>query len=142
MEESILSKFFRDIEDMDGTGTCTIHYKQRPSDKNGKLMVHDISFEVELLVPFSHNNNPLFAMGHGKFDLNTSFLVNSMGDITYPLQQGRMKAFKRAVHDLTKDIKSEMLKVRPTTSTKKQSRKVRSILSQMGATGLDRKETP
>jgi hypothetical protein len=135
-QSSVLSKYFEDIEACGGTGTCVVTYLRAPTAGAKKEQVSRLRFQVEIMVPFTHTEQELLAMGTGIHEPQTSFLVNSLDDLEYPFQKGRMAAFKAAVADFAADVRLQMLQVRPTTSTRKQQRKIHSLLKKMGASGL------
>jgi hypothetical protein len=136
MQGSVLSKYFEDIEACGGTGTCVVTYLREPAAGSKKEQVSRLRFQVELMVPFTHTEQELLAMGTGIYESQTSFLVNSLDDLEYPFQKGRMSAFTAAVSDFAADVRLQMLRVRPTTSNNKQQRKIHSLLKKMGASGL------
>lgn len=133
---SVLSKYFEDIEACGGTGTCVITYLRKPSAGAKKEQVSRLRFQVEIMLPFSHSGQDLLAMGTGIDEPSTAFQVNSVDDLEYVFQQGRMAAFTAAVKDIVKDARLEMLKARPTTSGRKQQRKIHALVQSIGADNL------
>jgi hypothetical protein len=136
-QPSILKKYFQEIENLDGYGTCHIQFKRGPRDpKTDKEAISNLSFEVEILLPFTHSGEDLVAIGTGKHKVKTCYLVSDISDMEYTMQQGRMDAFKKSVESLCADLRAEMLKARPTTSQNRLKRKIRSLVKHIGADGL------
>jgi len=136
VNNSVLVPYFRQMEREGASGSSTTRLGIKRVVHGKQVQVSGLSTTVTLIVPFAYHGSTLVAIGEGTADVDAEWTIGDYSELTYNLQQARMRAMTKAVKSLAADVGKEMVAERASTGARRINKKVDTLLRRFNLNGL------